>query len=159
MAQTELDGQEVFLNMLQGYLGLGLLIGIAGLSVVLIRAVRERRRQIGMMRAIGISAAQVRAMFVVEALFIGAQGVVLAIGLGTLNSWQILTKSSAFVRGLGFTVPGFWLGGFGSGHAGFLDSYLRGTCLSGRQGVTSRGSALRRLMVTSLRYRRMRGLG
>lgn len=113
-AQVELDGQKTFLTMLQGYLGLGLLIGIAGLSVVLIRAVRERRRQIGMMRAIGISATRVRSMFVVEALFIGAQGVILGLGLGTLSSWQILTKSSAFERGLDFTVPGWWLVGLGS---------------------------------------------
>ncbi len=110
-AQEELDGQETFLTMLQGYLGLGLLIGVAGLSVVLVRAVRERRRQIGMMRAIGIPASQVRSMFVVEAVFIGLQGVVLGLGLGTLSSWQILTKSSAFERGLGFTVPVLWLGG------------------------------------------------
>ncbi len=110
-AQEELDGQETFLTMLQGYLGLGLLIGVAGLSVVLIRAVRERRRQIGMMRAIGIPASQVRSMFVVEALFIGLQGVVLGLGLGTLSSWQILTKSSAFERGLGFTIPAVWLVG------------------------------------------------
>ena len=104
-AKAATDEQEGFLNLLQGYLGLGLLIGIAGLGVVLIRAVRERRRQFGVMRALGIAAPVIRRAFVVEAGFVALQGVVLGIGLGLLSSWQVLTRSSAFEEGLGFTVP------------------------------------------------------
>lgn len=140
-AQEELDEQETFLTMLSGYLGLGLLIGIAGLSVVLIRAVRERRRQIGMMRAVGISASKVRTMFVVEALFIGLQGVVLGLGLGTLSSWQILTKSSTFERGLGFTIPGAWLLGLGLVALGCSTLAAVGPAL--RAGKESPAEALR----------------
>ncbi len=104
-AEEELAGQDSFVTMLQGYLGLGLLIGIVGLGVVLTRAVRERRREIGMLRAMGVARSQIRSMFVVEAAFIGVQGVVLGIGLGTLSAWQVLTKSTAFETGLDFVVP------------------------------------------------------
>lgn len=105
-AKSETDEQQGFLNLLQAYLGLGLLIGIAGLGVVLVRAVRERRRQFGIMRALGIAAPVIRQAFVVEAAFVAVQGVVLGIGLGILSSWQILTKSSAFEDGLDFVIPG-----------------------------------------------------
>ncbi len=104
-AQVEMKEQEGFLRLLSGYLGLGLLIGIAGLSVVLVRAVRERRRQLGMLNAIGVPAGQSRRAFVVEAAFIGLQGVLLGVGMGLLSSWQTLTRSSAFEEGLTFSVP------------------------------------------------------
>jgi putative ABC transport system permease protein len=39
-------------QLFQGYLAMGLLVGIAGIAVVMIRAVRERRREIGTLRAL-----------------------------------------------------------------------------------------------------------
>ncbi len=113
IANDETSQQDGFLKMLQGYLGLGLLIGIAGLGVVLIRAVRERRRQIGMMRAVGLPASAVRGSFLVEAAFVGFQGVALGIGLGLLSSWQTLTQSTAFEEGLTFAIPVPFLVGLG----------------------------------------------
>ncbi|MQB01894.1 MAG: FtsX-like permease family protein, partial [Actinobacteria bacterium] len=51
---TEGQGQLIgFLAIMQGFLGFGLLVGIAGLGVVMVRAVRERRKEIGMLRAMG----------------------------------------------------------------------------------------------------------
>lgn len=108
-ADEELAEQEGFLQMLQGYLGLGLLIGIAGLGVVLIRSVRERRRELGMLAAIGIPVRQTQRAFLVEASFIGIQGVLLGIGLGLVSAWQILTRTTAFEEGLDFDVPVLWL--------------------------------------------------
>jgi putative ABC transport system permease protein len=104
-AKAETDEQETIINLLEGYLALGLLIGIAGLGVVLARAVRERQRQFGIMRALGIAAPVVRRTFVVEAAFVASQGVVLGVGLGLLSSWQVLTRSEAFERDLSFNVP------------------------------------------------------
>jgi putative ABC transport system permease protein len=107
--EGELAEQNGFFRLMQGYLGLGLAIGIAGLGVVLVRAVRERRRQIGMLRAMGFSAAVVRRAFLLEATFVAAQGIALGIGLGLLTSYNVLTHSTAFGdEPLPFTVP--WLG-------------------------------------------------
>jgi putative ABC transport system permease protein len=93
---------------MQGYLALGLMIGIAGLGVVMVRAVRERRRQVGMLRAMGFPANVIRRAFLVEAAFIAAQGVVLGIGLGLLTSYLVLTNSTTFGdQPLPFSVP--WL--------------------------------------------------
>jgi putative ABC transport system permease protein len=104
-AKAETDAQETFLWLLQSYLALGLLIGIAGLGVVLVRAVRERQRQFGVMRALGIAAPVVRRTFVIEAAFVACQGVALGVGLGLLSSWQLLTGSEAFERDLDYAVP------------------------------------------------------
>lgn len=88
--------QLAFFSLLRGYLGLGLVIGIAGLGVVMVRAVRERRRQIGMLRAMGFSAGIVRRSFIVEAAFVAAQGIVLGLGLGMITSYNLLTNSDSF---------------------------------------------------------------
>ena len=45
-----------FLLLFQGFMGMGLIIGIAALGVIAFRAVVERRQQIGMLRAIGLPA-------------------------------------------------------------------------------------------------------
>ena len=95
-----------FLALMRGYLALGLLIGIAGLGVVMIRAVRERRREIGMLRAMGVSATVVRRAFLLEALFIALQGIVLGVVLGLVTSYSVLTNSTVFGTGqLTFVWP------------------------------------------------------
>ena len=71
---------------MQGYLALGLIIGIAGLGVVMVRAVRERRRQIGMLRAMGFQSRVVRQAFLVEAGFIAVQGIALGVILALVTS-------------------------------------------------------------------------
>ena len=140
-AKAETDAQQGFLYLLQAYLGLGLLIGIAGLGVVLIRAVRERQRQFGVMRALGIAAPVIRRAFVVEASFVAVQGVGLGIGLGLLSSWQVLTRSSAFEDGLSFSVPGLVLAGLGLGC--LAASLLMASVPAIRAGRTTPADALR----------------
>ena len=104
--EDEMKEMQGFIRLLQGYLGLGLLIGILGLGVVMVRAVRERRRQIGMLRAMGFSARVVRRAFLAEAGFVAVQGIVLGIGLGLVVSYQML-QSDVMGDPLPFTVP--WL--------------------------------------------------
>ncbi len=140
-AKAETDEQEGFINMLQAYLGLGLLIGIAGLGVVLARAVRERRRQFGVMRALGIAAPVIRRAFVIEASFVAFQGVLLGIGLGLLSSWQLLTKSTAFEENLSFTVPVVILAGLGM--ACVVASLLMAAIPAIRAGRVTPAAALR----------------
>jgi putative ABC transport system permease protein len=108
VVDAELAETNGFMRLMQGYLGLGLLIGIAGLGVVMIRAVRERRRQVGMLRAMGFSAAVVRRAFLLEASFVAVQGIVIGIALGLVTAWQVMTQSDAFgSQDLTFTIP--WL--------------------------------------------------
>ncbi|HET8626329.1 MAG TPA: FtsX-like permease family protein [Thermomicrobiales bacterium] len=64
-----------FFALLQGFIALGLVVGIAALGVVAFRAVVERRQQIGMLRAIGFQRRMVSLAFLIEALFVTVLGV------------------------------------------------------------------------------------
>ncbi len=83
-------------RLMQGYLALGLLVGVAGLGVLMVRAVRERRRTIGVLRALGVRAATVRRSFLAESTFIAVEGVVIGTVLGVLTTWVLYTNSPAF---------------------------------------------------------------
>jgi len=109
LVDDALREQLAFFTLLQAFLGLGLLVGIAGLGVVMVRAVRERRQEIGMLRAMGFSTRLVRAAFLSEAGLIALQGTVIGAVLGLVTARQVLTTSGVFGDGsLPFTVP--WAG-------------------------------------------------
>ena len=96
-----------FFRLMQGYLGLGLLVGIAGLSVVMVRAVRERRRTIGVLRALGFRARTVQRAFMAEATLVAVEGVVTGAVLGVLTTWLMFQNSAAF-SGLNTGFPIAW---------------------------------------------------
>ncbi len=110
------DNQAInrgFLNMFQGFLALGLLVGIAALGVIAFRAVVERRQQIGMLRAIGYQRSMVQLSFLLESGFIALSGIVLGLGLGLTFAWSLFTSGEfgETSKGISFTVP--WLQVFG----------------------------------------------
>lgn len=85
-----------FFRLLQGFLALGLVVGIAGLGVIMIRAVRERRRTIGVLRALGVQARTMRRSFLLESGLIALEGVLLGSVLGVLTTWLMYQKSAMF---------------------------------------------------------------
>jgi putative ABC transport system permease protein len=98
-----------FLAMLRGFLAFGLLVGIAGLGVVMVRAVRERRQEIGMLRAMGFRRGLIRNAMLFEAGLIAVQGTVIGAALGLITTRQILAGSDSFGDvSMPFIVP--WLG-------------------------------------------------
>ena len=101
-----LEADLAFFSLLRGYLLLGLLVGIGGLAVTLSRAVRERRRQIGMLRSMGFASRGVSGWFLGEAAFISLMGIVCGAGLGVLSAYFVATRSTAFDGGtLPFAIP------------------------------------------------------
>ena len=62
-------------GLLKAFLGLGLVVGIAGLAVVTIRNVSERRHQIGILRALGFQKSMVVATFLVELSWVSFLGI------------------------------------------------------------------------------------
>jgi putative ABC transport system permease protein len=103
---TVLSRTTGFIRLMQVYLAFGLLIGVAGLGVVMVRAVRERRREIGMLRAMGLSAGVVRRAFLDEAAFIAVQAVLTGVGLGLVTADQVVVNSGAFsTTTVGFVIP------------------------------------------------------
>ncbi|HUG15356.1 MAG TPA: FtsX-like permease family protein [Thermomicrobiales bacterium] len=79
-----------FFAMLQGFMGLGLFVGIAALGVISFRSVVERRQQIGMLRAIGCQRGMVAASFLIESVMIATVGVVSGSILATILSYNLI---------------------------------------------------------------------
>ena len=111
--QKLLDDQRAasqgFLLLFQGFMGLGLIIGIAALGVIAFRAVVERRQQIGMLRAIGYQRSMVALSFIFESGFVALSGIVLGAVLGVSLSWVLFTSGGIgeASEGADFIVP--WL--------------------------------------------------
>ena len=103
----ELSANKAFNQLFQGYMGLGLLVGVASLGVVSFRAVVERRQAIGMLRAIGFRASMIRTSFLVESSLIAFLGIGLGIVLGSAVSWNLLNDINQEFEGIRFSVP--WL--------------------------------------------------
>ena len=101
--------QNGFLLVFQGFMGLGLIVGIAALAVVSSRAVVERRQQIGMLRAIGYQRSMVALSFLFESGFIALSGIFLGLGLGLSLAWVLFASGDIGeeAKGADFIVP--WL--------------------------------------------------
>ncbi|HUS60846.1 MAG TPA: FtsX-like permease family protein [Acidimicrobiales bacterium] len=99
-----LASQTQFFRLMQGYLALGLVVGIAGLGVVMVRAVRERRRQIGVLRSLGFGAPAVRRAFLAESSFVALEGILIGTTLAIVTAWRLVTNDS-FGNELAFSVP------------------------------------------------------
>jgi len=93
-----------FFQLMQSYLALGLLVGIAGLGVVMVRAVRERRRDVGVLRSLGFVPGQVRRSFVLESGFVALQGILIGVVLAIVTASQLIA-TDAFGTDVAFDVP------------------------------------------------------
>ena len=89
---------------MRGYLALGLFVGIVGLGVIMIRAVRERRRAIGVLRALGFGASTVRRAFLGEAALVATEGITLGTVLGLVTAWNLFNSGFATVD-VEFAIP------------------------------------------------------
>ncbi len=79
-----------FNRLIQGFIGLGLVVGVVALGVVSARAVVERRQQIGVLRAIGFQPAMVRLAFLAEASFVSLAAIAVGCGLGLILSYNVV---------------------------------------------------------------------
>ena len=100
------QGIRGLLNMiLQGFMGVGLLAGVAALGTLSTRAVVERRRQIGVLRALGFSARAVSAGLLVESAVVALLGAGLGVGIGVFVAQSTVVFLSRLNPELRFSVP------------------------------------------------------
>jgi putative ABC transport system permease protein len=94
-AQRDAVGASLtFQYLILGFLGLGLVIGVAALGVISARSVVERRQQIGVLRAIGFQARMVQMTFLVESLFITLTGVAVGAVLGLAVAANVISDAA-----------------------------------------------------------------
>ncbi len=99
-----IEAEFRFFQFMQAFTSIGFLVGILGLLVVAVRSVSSRRREIGMMRAIGFTKLKVILAVLFELIIMGLLGLVLGIISGVILAWGLVnvTTSSNYVY---FAIP------------------------------------------------------
>ncbi|MFD8643628.1 ABC transporter permease [Streptomyces zaomyceticus] len=87
------------LNIVYGLLALAIVVAILGVVNTLALSVVERTREIGLMRAIGLSRRQLRRMIRLESVVIALFGALLGLGLGM--GWGTAAQKLLALEGLG----------------------------------------------------------
>src|SRR5947199_2624315 len=90
-------------NLLQAYLALGLIVGIAGLGVITMRNVVERRQETGALRALGFRKSMVLKSFLFELSFIALTGIAMGVALGVALSYDLYLRF--FANQATFVIP------------------------------------------------------
>jgi putative ABC transport system permease protein len=83
---------DQMLLLIYALLGLALVIAVLGIVNTLALSVIERTREVGLLRAIGLSRAQLRRMVRLEAIVIAVLGAVLGVGMGIVFGLALMTS-------------------------------------------------------------------
>jgi putative ABC transport system permease protein len=94
-------------RLVMGFMGLGLIVGVAALGVITARAVVERRQQIGVLRAIGFRRRMVQLSFLIESSFVALTSIVTGTVLGLIVAHSVISdsRSTPSWQNLSFDVP------------------------------------------------------
>ncbi|MDX3750517.1 ABC transporter permease [Streptomyces sp. AK08-02] len=104
------------LNMVYGLLALAIIVAVLGVVNTLALSVVERTREIGLMRAIGLSRLQMRRMIRLESVVIALFGALLGLGLGM--GWGATAQRLLALEGLKvLEIPWVTIGGVFVGSA------------------------------------------
>ncbi len=101
--KTSAQGINMLLGIVYVLLVLAILIALMGIANTLALSVHERRRELGLLRAVGQTRRQVRAMLRGEAFLVAAFGTLGGIGLGVFLGWALV--GAAGVGTARLTVP------------------------------------------------------
>jgi putative ABC transport system permease protein len=100
LTQVE-DGLTRIFAFFQVLITMAIVVSLLGMTTTMVMSVLERKREIGILRAIGTSKSQVMGMIVGEALVLGTVGLLVGLSIGILFS-NYFIDIMAFVQ---FTVP------------------------------------------------------
>ena len=92
------------LMLIYGLLALSVIISLFGIVNTLVLAVYERTREIGLVRAIGMSRGQVRATVRYESVITSIIGAIMGIVVGIVFAWVVTTRFAG--QGITFSIPG-----------------------------------------------------
>jgi putative ABC transport system permease protein len=101
--ESTVDLVNQLLTLVYGLLALSVVISLFGIVNTLVLAVYERTREIGLVRAIGMSRGQVRATVRFESVITSIIGAIMGIVVGILFAWVVTTRFAG--QGITFSVP------------------------------------------------------
>ncbi|MGW2705545.1 ABC transporter permease [Streptomyces sp. NPDC001340] len=92
-AQSSAGGIDMMLTLVYALLALAVVIALLGIANTLTLALHERTRELGLLRAVGQTRAQLRAMVRWESVLVAAFGTAAGLALGSFLGW-VLVKAS-----------------------------------------------------------------
>lgn len=95
----------VMLNLMYGLLAMSVLVAVLGVVNTLAMSVFERKREIGMLRAIGLDRRGVKRMVRLESVVISLFGAVVGVALGCFLAWAVDGTLESSLPGLGTVLP------------------------------------------------------
>src|SRR5690606_20416945 len=114
---------DTLLLVVAGLLGLSVLISLLGIANTLALSVHERTRESALLRALGLTRAQLRGTLSLEALVLGVVGALVGVALGIVFGWAVVKTQASNVP-LEVPVGQILLLIAGSGVAGVLAAVL-----------------------------------
>ncbi|MET8976634.1 FtsX-like permease family protein [Streptomyces sp. NPDC004539] len=105
-AESSAGGIDMMLTLVYALLALAVLIALLGIANTLTLAVHERTRELGLLRAVGQTRAQLRAMIRWESVLVAAFGTAGGLALGGFLGWVLVRASDgASDSEFAFAVP------------------------------------------------------
>ncbi|MFF0447559.1 ABC transporter permease [Streptomyces sp. NPDC004609] len=105
-ARSAAEGIDMMLSLVYALLALAVVIALLGIANTLSLAVHERTRELGLLRAVGQTRSQLRAMVRYESLLVAAFGTAGGLALGALLGWVLVRASAnAGDTAFAFAVP------------------------------------------------------
>ncbi|WP_380279741.1 ABC transporter permease [Kitasatospora purpeofusca] len=103
-AKSSASVVDIMLSVVYALLALAVLIALLGIANTLTLAVHERTRELGLLRAVGQTRGQLRAMVRWESVLVAMFGTIGGLGLGSFLGWALVR--AADTEGTGsFAVP------------------------------------------------------
>jgi putative ABC transport system permease protein len=96
---------DTMLTLIYAMLALAVLIALLGIANTLALSIHERKRELGLLRAVGMSRAQMRSSVRWESAIIALFGTALGLGLGVLLGWAMMKTMSPEVGIRTVTIP------------------------------------------------------
>ncbi|MER6363452.1 FtsX-like permease family protein [Kitasatospora sp. NPDC001527] len=93
------------LNLMYGLLAMSVIVAILGVINTLAMSVFERKREIGMLRAIGLDRSGIKRMVRLESVVISVFGAGIGILLGCFMAWAINGTLKSSLQGMATVVP------------------------------------------------------
>jgi len=102
---------NTFLGLIYVMLALAIVIALMGISNTLSLSIHERTRELGLLRAVGQTRAQARAMVRWESVLVAVFGTVGGVGLGALLGWSFVKAAGSTTLSV-FSAPPAQLAAF-----------------------------------------------
>ena len=128
---AQMEKQMQMFTLLLGAIGsISLIVGGVGVMNVMLVSVTERRREIGIRRALGAKRGDIKGQFLIESIILsmigGLIGIVVGVGAARIIShfahWQFMVSVSAILLGVGVsTAVGVFFGFYPARKAARLD--------------------------------------